>query len=89
MEVKNERIISFYANHPWINFEEVNLSFIDMFEKAISNIQRDNTKDMTNMYLLEIKEQKNKLERLQTEFEHLKGNIDNGLGDINKKLIDK
>ena len=88
MEVKNERIISFYANHPWINFEDVNLSFIDMFEKAISNIQRDNTKDMTNMYLLEIKEQKNKLERLQTEFEHLKGNIDNGLGDINKKLID-
>jgi hypothetical protein len=33
LEIKNERICSFYKNNPEINFETVNLQIIDLFEK--------------------------------------------------------
>lgn len=33
LEIKNERICTFYKNNPEINFETVNLQIIDLFEK--------------------------------------------------------
>jgi hypothetical protein len=37
LETSNQRICEFYANNPTINFETVNIIFIDLFEKLLSN----------------------------------------------------
>lgn len=37
LEISNIRILKFYENNPSINFESINLSFIDLFEKLLLN----------------------------------------------------
>ena len=36
--IKNKRIIAFYEKHPTVNFEAVNVIFVDMFEKLFSDM---------------------------------------------------
>ena len=36
--IKNKKIIAFYEKHPTINFEAVNVIFVDMFEKLFSDM---------------------------------------------------
>jgi len=37
-EIKNKRIIAFYEKHPTVNFEAVNVIFVEMFEKLFSDM---------------------------------------------------
>jgi len=41
LELTNKRVCTFYENNPSINFEAVNIIFIDLFEKLLNN--RDDT----------------------------------------------
>ena len=36
--VKNKRIVSFYSDNPAINFEAVNLIFVDLFERLLGDM---------------------------------------------------
>jgi len=86
MEIKNLRVIAFYERHPWINIDDVNLYFVDIFEKTLANLE--NPEKNTSGILNEISEQKQKLEKLQIDIEKLKGNVDNGLLELNKRLTE-
>jgi hypothetical protein len=37
LEITNNRILKFYENNPSINFEAINIAFIDLFEKLLLN----------------------------------------------------
>jgi hypothetical protein len=45
MCLDNYRVFQFYKNNPYINFEDVNIFFVECFEKIIHNAQTDNNND--------------------------------------------
>ena len=38
--VKNKRILDFYSQNPSINFEAVNLIFVELFEKLLGDMNK-------------------------------------------------
>ena len=35
ISTRNTRIINFYQDHPYLDFDAVNITFIDLFEKIL------------------------------------------------------
>jgi len=84
METSNPRICSFYKENPTIHFETVNLLFIDLFEKLITNVD-DNVKTTIHTQILStIHENRNEISDLKTSVSSLK----DVLFDFNKENVD-
>jgi len=64
LSVKNEKVINFYKNHSYIDFEEANILLVEMLERLFQN-NDDNREDI----LL------TSLKNLQSEFSSLSNNL--------------
>lgn len=64
LEIKNKRILNFYEKNPSLDFENINLLFVEMFENVLSNtdanVSNINSQILNNMYEL-----KNSVSNLQ------------------------
>lgn len=81
METNNQRICSFYKLNPSINFETVNLLFIDLFEKLISNVDSNITTTINSQILSNICDNSSKINDIKTSVSSLKDVV----YDINKE----
>jgi hypothetical protein len=66
LETSNKRILEFYKSHN-IDFETMNLLFIDLFEKVMDNLTGTMTSTITKELLLNMKDQKENIETFKRE----------------------
>jgi len=65
--IKNKKIIAFYEQHPTINFEAVNVIFVDMFEKLFSDMDSTVTHSVNTEILHSLTELKTHLTDLKLD----------------------
>lgn len=100
--LKSERSIKFYTDHPNLDFEAVNLIFIDLLEKLINNMNNTLSENLSIDILKELSsniiniekkiDEDNKLlktiqDNTKTDISTLKTNIDNSISSQKEYII--
>jgi len=93
--LKNKRAIQFYENHPELDFDAVNLIFVDLLEKLLSNMSNTLNENLSVDMLKEISENvsqhsillKTLEERTKDDISSLKTNIDSSVSNQKDSII--
>jgi len=87
--IKNRRICDFYENNPTLNFEAVNLIFIDLFDKLLHDTNATINSSIHSQILLNVNENTTKINELNTSVSSLKESIQSIHADITHTLIER
>ena len=87
--IKNRRICDFYENNPTLNFEAVNLIFIDLFDKLLQDTNATINSSINSQILFNVNENTTKINELNTSVSSLKESIGNIQADITSTLIER
>ena len=71
MLVKNKKIIDFYSQNPSINFEAVNLIFVDLFEKLLGDMNSAMNSTINSQILSTVGDLKNEVTSLSSSVSKL------------------
>lgn len=77
--VKNKKIINFYANNPNINFEAVNLIFIDLFDKLINDMNSTMNTTINSQILSNVENLKTEMSSLSSSVSKLNDDLSNSV----------
>jgi hypothetical protein len=77
--IKNQRIINFYKQNPQLNFETINLIFVDLFSNILSDVNSVMNISVNNQILNTVSENTQKIDQLQHSVNNLQTNIINSL----------
>ena len=93
--LKNKRAIQFYENHPELDFDAVNLIFVDLLEKLLSNMSNTLNENLSVDMLKEISANvsqhslllKTIDERTRDNLSSIKSNIDSSVSNQKDSII--
>jgi len=93
--LKNKRAIQFYENHPELDFDAVNLIFVDLLEKLLSNMSNTLNENLSVDMLKEISANvsqhslllKTIDERTKDNLSSIKSNIDSSVSNQKDSII--
>jgi hypothetical protein len=88
MIINNKKIFEFYKNNPSLNFEQINLLCIDLFENILQDATTSINKSISNQILNECLENKNKISELTNNVQLINMNLSKITNDIVLKLFD-
>lgn len=88
MIIHNKKVFEFYKNNSSLNFEQVNLLCIDLFENILQDATTSINKSISNQILTECLENKNKITELNTNIHLINVNLSKMTTDITLKLLD-
>jgi UDP-N-acetyl-D-mannosaminuronic acid transferase (WecB/TagA/CpsF family) len=86
--VTNERICKFYENNPAINFEAVNLIFIDLFDKILSDVNSTMNATINAQILSDVNKNTQMIRELNSSITFLKDSMGLKFTDIKKEYVD-
>jgi hypothetical protein len=89
LETNNHRICKFYTNNPNIDFEAVNLIFIDLFEKLLNDMNDTMNTTLYSEILSNVNSHSIILQDLKSSFSSMKKDISNMNNDITSSLLIK
>jgi hypothetical protein len=87
--VTNERICKFYENNPAINFEAVNLIFIDLFDKILSDVNSTMNATINAQILSDVNKNTQMIRELNSSITFLKDSMGLKFTDIKKEYVDE
>lgn len=87
IETTNQRICKFYSNNPNIDFEAVNLIFIDLFEKLLNDMTFTMNSTIHSEILSNVNTHTLLLNDLKSSFSSIKKDIFNIQNDITSSLV--
>ncbi|MHA1563058.1 MAG: hypothetical protein ACTSPA_13150, partial [Promethearchaeota archaeon] len=77
--VTNNKIIEFYTQNPSINFEAVNLIFVDLFEKLLGDMNSAMNSTINSQILSTVSDLKGKVNSLSSSVSKLNNDITNSI----------
>ena len=77
--VKNKRILDFYSQNPSINFEAVNLIFVELFEKLLGDMNSAMNSTINSQILSSVGDLKSQVNTLNTSVSKLNSDISNAI----------
>lgn len=89
LEVSNKRILAFYQENPQINFEAVNLIFVDLFEKLLFNMDNTMNTNMQSQMLSAIHNTTHDIHELKESMVSLKDSMISMNSDIVSNVLTK
>ena len=89
LETSNRKICKFYTDNPSINFEAVNLIFIDLFEKLLNDMSSTMNSTIHSQILSNVNSHTQILDELKSSFSSLKKDISTLTTDITTSLLIK
>ena len=89
LETTNHKICKFYTDNPSINFDAVNLIFIDLFEKLLNDMSSTMNTTIHSQILTNVNTHTQMLEDLKKSFSSLKKDISTLSTDITNSLLIK
>jgi hypothetical protein len=89
LEVSNKRILAFYQENPQINFEAVNLIFVDLFEKLLFNMDNTMNSNMQSQMLSAIHNTTHDIHELKESMVSLKDSMNSMNSDIISNVLTK
>ena len=88
MHTSNKKIFDFYKNNPSLDFEQINLFCIDLFENVLQNANETMNKSISNQILTECLENKNKINDINNNLNLINLNLSKITNDIILKILD-
>jgi hypothetical protein len=92
MIINNQKVFEFYDNNSALNFEQVNLLCIGLFENILQDANSSMNKSITNQILSSCLENNHKLDEITTELNKnmiiINGNIEKLKSDLILKFFD-
>ena len=89
LETSNPRICSFYKQNPQLDFDAVNLFFIDIFEKLLTDMNTTMNSTIQSQILTSIYDNTNNINELKSSITNLKESISNNNNENYMNLISK
>ena len=77
--IKNKKILNFYANNPNINFEAVNLIFIDLFDNLLQDMNSTMNSTINSQILSNVENLKSEVSSLSSSVSKLNDDISNSV----------
>jgi hypothetical protein len=77
--VKNKKILDFYSQNPGINFEAVNLIFVDLFERLLGDMNSAMNSTINSQILSTVGELKGEFNSLSSSVSKLNNDITNSI----------
>ena len=77
--VKNKKVLNFYANNPNINFEAVNLIFIDLFDNLLQDMNSTMNSTINSQILSNVENLKSEVSSLSSSVSKLNDDISNSV----------
>jgi len=77
--VKNKKILDFYSQNPGINFEAVNLIFVDLFERLLGDMNSAMNSTINSQILSTVGELKSEFTSLSSSVSKLNNDITNSI----------
>jgi hypothetical protein len=84
--LQNERVCKFYEQNPTINFEAVNIIFVELFEKLLTNINTTMNATINSQILTNVNDNTKKLGELNKSIHHLQEKITHITDNITSKI---
>jgi hypothetical protein len=88
LEVTNKRVIKFYEKNPSINFEAINLIFIDLFEKLLCDTNEKMNFSIQSQVLSAINDGAHNMVDIKSSISSLKDTLSSKLSDIKREYIE-
>jgi hypothetical protein len=80
--VKNKKILDFYSQNPGINFEAVNLIFVDLFERLLGDMNSAMNSTINSQILSTVGELKTEINSLSVTNSNMNSQILSSVGDL-------
>lgn len=77
--VKNKKILDFYSQNPSINFEAVNIIFVDLFEKLLNDMNSTMNSTINSQILSNVDSLKTEIHGLNTSVASLQSDLTNSI----------
>ena len=87
LSTRNKRIINFYKDHTELNFEAVNILFIDLFDKILCQKHEELNSLVNNEILSSVQNIENKMEMFNTKQNQIVDNISLRISDTKNLYI--
>ena len=92
MIICNKRVFEFYNNNTALDFEQISLLCVELFENILQDATANINKSISSQILFECIENKNKIHELQTSttanLQMINSNLSKITGDVTLKLLD-
>lgn len=88
LTTSNKRICDFYIKHSYLNFEQINLMCIDLFESILEDSSNNITESLGNRILSECMENKHMINTLNTDIETIKSGLSKLSIDLSSKVVE-
>lgn len=79
LNITNKKILDFYSQNPNVNFEAVNLIFVDLFEKLLGDMNSAMNSTINSQILSTVSELKSGINSLSTSVSNLNSDITNSI----------
>ena len=89
LQTANRRICKFYTDNPTVDFEAVNLIFIDLFEKLLNDMNSTMNSTIHSQILSNVNEHSQILNEIKTGFTSLKNSVSTLNTDITNSILIK
>lgn len=87
LSTQNKRVVDFYASHPFLDFEQINLLCVDLFENILQNSSTIN-KSIGSQILSECLENRSRVNDVTTSLQLFQANLAKLSSDINLKMLE-
>ena len=87
LDVTNSRIIQFYKANPSISFEAVNLIFVDLFEKLLTDMNQAMNNTVHSQLLTNLSENNHHIKGLTSSIGLLKDTVNKMSGDLPSSMV--
>ena len=84
--LQNERVCKFYQQNPTINFEAVNIIFVELFEKLLTNMNTTMNATIHSQILTNVNDNNKTLSELSAHIHHLQEKISHNTDTITTKI---
>jgi len=88
LSTRNKKIIDFYKNNPSLDFEQVNLLCVDLFENILQDAANAMNKSISSQILSECNDNKSMLKELNTQLSFLQKSVSNISNEVIIKFLD-
>ena len=89
LSTKNQKILAFYNANNHLNFEEINLIFIELIEKLTKDLMKSAESSLSNELLKDIFQKVDKIEHSQLNFNQNISTILNSINNIQNFLSEQ
>jgi hypothetical protein len=89
LTISNKKVIEFYEKNKCLDFEQINVLCVDLFENVLQDANQNLTKNISSQILSECKENREKIMELNHQIQKLNNDLTLKTHDVKKEYVEE